>query len=72
MTDEHDRLAICAIIRHHMPKSLTMNKIAQLAGTFSSSTAFQRKFRKYTDEVGRGWKCTEATAAKKCKRYELA
>jgi hypothetical protein len=31
MTDEHDRLAICAIIQHHMPKSLTVTKIAQLA-----------------------------------------
>ena len=27
-TDEHDRLAIRAIIQHHMPKSLTVAKIA--------------------------------------------
>ena len=32
MFDEHDRLAIRAIIQHHMPKSLTVAKIAQLAG----------------------------------------
>jgi hypothetical protein len=55
-----------------MPKGLAVNKTAQLAGTFSASTAFQRKFRMYKDEVGCGWKCTEATAAKSSKRYELA
>jgi hypothetical protein len=43
MTDEHDRLAICAIIQHHMmPKSLTMSKIAQLAGTYHQSTRTRR------------------------------
>jgi hypothetical protein len=73
MTDEHDRLAIRAIIQHHMPKSLTVTKIAQLAGLpNASSSAFQRKFRMYKDEVGRGWKCTEATAAKSSKQYVLA
>ena len=72
MTDEHDRLAIRAI-QHHMPKSLTVTKIAQLAGlTNANSSAFQRKFRMYKDEVGRGWKCTEATAAKVRKQYDLA
>jgi hypothetical protein len=73
MTDEHDRLAIRAIIQHHMPKSRTVTKIAQLAGlTNANSSAFQRKFRMYKDEVGLGWKCTEATAAKRSKQYELA
>jgi hypothetical protein len=50
-----------------------MTKIAQLAGLKNASnTAFKRKFRLYEDEVGRGWKCTEATAAKRGKQYELA
>ena len=72
MFDEHDRLAIRAIIQHHMPKSLTMCKIARLAGLPNASgNAFVRKFRMYKDEVG-GWKCTEATATKYFKQYELA
>jgi hypothetical protein len=72
MFDEHDRLAIRAIIQLHMPKSLTVAKIAQLAGlTNASGSAFLRKFRMYKDEVG-GWKCTEATATNRYKQYELA
>ena len=38
MTDEHDRLAIRAIIQHHMPKSLTMSTSMLGRGlVFSSS-----------------------------------
>jgi hypothetical protein len=38
----------------------------------ASNSAFKRKFEKYEGEVGRGWKCTEVTAAKVHKKYELA
>ena len=73
MTDDHDRLAIRAIIEaalsHHLPRT----QIAKEAGTFHSSSAFKRKFEMYEGKVGRGWKCTEATAtAKRGKQYELA
>jgi hypothetical protein len=73
MFDEHDRLAIRAIIQQHMPKSLTVAKIAQSAGlTSARGSEFQRKFKMYKDVVGRGWKCTDATAEKRSKQYELA
>ena len=72
MFDEHDRLAIRAIIQHHMPKSLTVAKIAQSAGLTNATGAFLRKFKMYKDVVGRGWKCTVATAEKRYKQYELA
>ena len=73
MFDEHDRLAIRAIIQHQMPKSLTATKIAKLAGLASANgSEFRRKFKMYKDVVGRGWKCTVATAEKRSKQYELA
>jgi hypothetical protein len=72
MFDEHDRLAIRAIIQQHMPKSLTMAKIAQSAGLTAATGAFLRKFKMYKDVEGRGWKCTVATAEKWGKQYELA
>jgi hypothetical protein len=49
-----------------------MNKNAKGAGAFTSSTAFKRKFEMYEGKVGRGWKCTEATADQRGKQYELA
>jgi hypothetical protein len=73
MIDDHDRLAIHAITEAALPHHLPRNKIAKEAGTFSSSSAFKRKFEMYEGKVGRGWKCTEATAtAKRGKQYELA
>ena len=71
--DELDRLAIRAIIQHHMPKHLTKTEIAHLVGpAHASNSAFKRKFEMYEGKVGRGWKCTEATAtAKRGKQYEL-
>ena len=54
-----------------MPKSLTVAKIAQLAGEKSNGSEFQRKFEMHKDVVGRGWKCTVATAEKRSKQYEL-
>jgi hypothetical protein len=41
--DEHDGLAIRAIIQHHMPKRLTVAEIAKLAGLpGASNSAFTR------------------------------
>jgi hypothetical protein len=79
MSDEHDRLAIRAIIKAAHPVHITKVQIANEAGTWHSSTAFKRKFDTYEGEVGRGWKCTEATLSQtrgkpriRGKQYELA
>jgi hypothetical protein len=73
MTDDHDRLAIRAIIEAALPRHLTTTQIAKEAGTNQSSTAFKRKFKMYEGTAGRGWKCTKATAkARRGKQYELA
>jgi hypothetical protein len=72
-TDEHDRLAIRAIIEAALPHHLTKTQIATEAGTLQSSTAFKRKFKMYEGAVGRGWKCTEATATARdtsCSRWK--
>jgi hypothetical protein len=72
--DENDRLAIRAITQQQMPKRLSVAEIAKLAGLADACSCkkFKRKFSMYKDEVGHGWKCTEATAAAKRKKYELA
>jgi hypothetical protein len=73
MTNDHDRLAIRAITEAALPpEHLVRRQIAKEAGTFHSSTAFKRKFEMYEGKVGRGWKCTEATADQRGKQYELA
>jgi hypothetical protein len=56
-----------------MPKYPTQTEIAKSAGlASSSSTALKRKFDMYEGKVGRGRKCTEATAtASRGKQYEL-
>jgi hypothetical protein len=70
MTDEHDRLAIRAIIQAALPKHLTRSRIAIAAGITSANRQFKRKFEKYEGKAG-GWKCTEGGGQKKQKN-ELA
>jgi hypothetical protein len=65
--DELDRLAIRSITEAALPHHLTRNKIAKEAGAAPQSSAFKRKFKMYEGKAGRGWKCTEATAAKRAK-----
>jgi hypothetical protein len=72
MTDDHDRLAIRAIIEAALPHGLMRTQIVKEAGALQSSTAFKGEFKMHEGKVGRGWKCTEATAAKRYKQYELA
>jgi hypothetical protein len=74
MTDDHDRLAIRAIIEAALPHHLTRTQIANEAETFHSSSPFKREFKMYDVEVGRGWKCTEETVASTQgrRRYEQA
>jgi hypothetical protein len=55
MGDEHDRLAIRAIIEAAHPVHLMRTQIANEAGVFRSRTAFKRKFKKYEGKVGLGW-----------------
>jgi AraC-like DNA-binding protein len=55
MFDEHDRLAIRAIIEAALPHHLTRAQIAKEAGTRASSTAFKRKFEMYEGTQGGAW-----------------
>jgi hypothetical protein len=65
MTNDHDRLAIRAIIEAALPITSREHEFPKKQGPFNRvlRSRGKRKFEMYEGKAGRGWKCMHITPA---------